>query len=588
MTHRNPAYAMPVTNVCFSSVSLSSVGCHDASLLSSIFHEPGHVDTTVDSLMVDTDTIYSVYTPAPGFAQFSVPVQELFHLSEAPGETVTLTLPEPMVTSDQDRLEILAKTWTPDMGQMLEEGAWADTELVCSEGQSLGAHRIMLAAASPFLAKCLQSVDPEDRVCLILPDFTVSDVREFLDVIYLQTSGGGRLLKYLTTRDHQDDAVCDPHEYVKHEEKVKKPPADIKIEASLENKEVPPKSIDLGDEIPEITLDDADDDCTGDKFNCEHCGKDFKHLRLLKDHVKIHDEPRFQCSAEGCDKRFHQKTNLKAHNDVVHLKSKSIPCDICCKMFYNLSQLRSHMEQHSTNKHVCEHCSGKFASSKTLREHIKFKHTDPDVLPTCTVCHKTFSTPQNLKSHFSRVHMQERNFVCNTCGKGFFEKAQLETHLSSHESVTTNLECNVCHLKFKNKKTLYYHKKRSHNPENKIHICYQCGKSYADSHHLNRHMESHGQKSSFCKICGKSFQSEQKVKAHVRKVHEKWRKSHEMSQKCVECNKTFVNFGSMKRHLKEIHKMTTTEANSVLVEKFHLDPKKHKMNPSEIRPEILT
>lgn len=60
-----------------------------------------------------------------------------------------------------------------------------------------------------------------------------------------------------------------------------------------------------------------------------------------------------------------------------------------------------------------------------------------------------------------------------------------------------------------------------------------------------------------------------------------------MSQKCVECNKTFVNFASMKRHLKEIHKMTTTEANSVLVEKFHLDPKKHKMNPTEIRPEML-
>ena len=544
---------------------------------------------TVDSLMtVDADTIYSVYTPAPGFAQFSVPdlssvsvavsscVQDLFHLTEAPVETVTLTLPDPTVTSDEDRLEILAKTWTPDLGLILEAGTWADTEVVCSGGQSLDAHRIMLAAASPFLAKCLHSVDPEDKICLILPDFTVSEVREFLDVIYLQSSGGSQLLRYLTFRDDQENAVCDPHEYVKHEEKVKKLPVDIKIEASLENKEVSSKSMNFSDVIPEITLDDADE------------GSIVDVLKRKKDHLKTHDEPQFQCDAEGCDKKFHQKSNLKAHNDVVHLKSKSISCDICSKMFYNLSQLRSHMEQHGPDKHVCEHCSGKFSSSKSLREHIKFKHSDSDVLPTCTVCHKTFSTPQNLKSHFSRVHMQERNFVCNTCGRGFFEKAQLETHLSSHESVTTNLECDVCHLRFKNKKTLYYHKKRSHNPENKIHICYQCGKSYADSHHLNRHMESHGQKSSFCKICGKSFQSDQKVKAHIKKVHEKWRKSNEMSQKCVECSKTFGNFGSMKRHLKEVHKMTTTEANSVLVEKFQLDPKKHKMNPSELRPEILT
>ena len=474
------------------------------------------------------------------------------------------------------------------MGEILDSGIWADTELICSGGKSLAAHKIMLAAASPVLAQCLQSVDPDDRICLILPDFSLSDVREFLEVIYLQTSGGSRLLKYLTNKNHNEMAICDPHDYVKHEEKVKKLPVEIKVEASLENKEVSSKTIVFDEEIPEITLDDVDEDCTeGEDHKCAQCGKIFKQIKSLKEHVKIHDDPQFQCNFEGCDKKFHLKTNLKAHNDVVHLKAKSVSCDICYKLFYNLSQLRSHMEQHSLDKHVCEHCSSEFSSSKTLREHIKFKHSDPNSLPTCTVCHKTFSTPQNLKSHFSRVHMQERNFICNTCGKGFFEKVQLEIHLSSHESVTTNLECDVCHLKFKNKKTLYYHKKRSHNPENKIHICYQCGKSYADSHHLNRHMESHGQKSSFCKICGKSFQSEQKVKAHVRKVHEKWRNSNEMSQKCVKCSKTFGNFGSMKRHLKEVHKMTTTEANSILVERFHLDPKKHKMNPSEITPELL-
>ena len=78
--------------------------------------------------------------------------------------------------------------------------------------------------------------------------------------------------------------------------------------------------------------------------------------------------------------------------------------------------------------------------------------------------------------------MQEKKFVCPECGKSFFEKAQLEAHLSSHNVRENEYQCDVCKLKFKSKKTLYYHKKRTHNPDNKIHICYQCGKSYG---HLN-------------------------------------------------------------------------------------------------------
>ena len=101
-------------------------------------------------------------------------------------------------------------------------------------------------------------------------------------------------------------------------------------------------------------------------------------------------------------------------------------------------------------------------------------------------------------------------------------------------------------------------------------------------------MESHGQKSSFCKTCGKAFQSEQKVKAHVRKVHEKWRKSNDLEKPCALCNKKFASFGSMKRHLKDVHKLSNIEANTILLERFNLDPKKHRMKTSEIMPELLT
>ena len=566
---------------CFSTV------CHDPGLLSTIFPEPG------ESLMVGLqDSLYSVYSPhtqyqfVPDLGSVAVAVTSVPELSyQLQADTVTLTIPEAGPSCEELRLQVLAKTWTTELSAFLESELWTDTDIYCRGGQRLVAHRVMLAAASPLLASCL-SQDGTERAAVMLPDFSYHEVRQFLQTIYLglrhsQASDHSDLLQLLTqfeSPDMEEINISVKNDKVKNEEKVKKLHDEVKMEVSQENN------------IEKKNLSEQNTKSKSDKkggHTCTTCGKTFKLIRVLKEHMNIHGEPKFHCDYRDCKRKFHLKANLKAHIDVVHLKSKNIPCELCGKMFYNQTHLRSHMEHHNKDKHICHICSSHFSCSKSLREHIKFKH-NPESLPKCTVCHKTYSTPQNLKSHFSRVHMQEKKYICPDCGKAFFEKAELDFHSSSHNPKDLNVTCDICKLKFKNNKTLYYHKKRTHDPNNKIHICYQCGKSYADSHHLNRHMESHGQKSSFCKTCGKGFQSEQKVKAHVRKVHEKWRKSNELEKPCALCSKKFATFGSMKRHLKDVHKMTNIEANSILLERFNLDPKKHRMNPSEIMPELLT
>ena len=48
--------------------------------------------------------------------------------------------------------------------------------------QVLTCHRLLLAASSPLLSSCLAATDswPEDRSCVVLPDFTAEEVTPFV------------------------------------------------------------------------------------------------------------------------------------------------------------------------------------------------------------------------------------------------------------------------------------------------------------------------------------------------------------------------------------------------------------------------
>ena len=168
-------------------------------------------------------------------------------------------------------------------------GQWSDTSITCAGGHELWTHRILLAASSSFLSQCLQlsAVSDDETVKIILPDFSYEDVKKFLDTIYLNNSADGCLLQqYLNKIDHAHSRqlICDPHDYVKHEEKVKKLPVEIKMEASTEIQEAT-KKFQL-DDLELISLDD-DNNSSAKKtsFECSQCGKVFKKRRILRSHI---------------------------------------------------------------------------------------------------------------------------------------------------------------------------------------------------------------------------------------------------------------------------------------------------------------
>ncbi|MBN3309165.1 ZNF91 protein, partial [Amia calva] len=102
---------------------------------------------------------------------------------------------------------------------------------------------------------------------------------------------------------------------------------------------------------------------------CEHCGRTYRHAGSLLNHKNSHKTGSYSCAA--CQKEFSNLMALKNHRRI-HTEPKRYKCPDCGKAFRVSTQLICHQRVHTKEKPFsCLQCGKSFSSKSNLRHHQK-------------------------------------------------------------------------------------------------------------------------------------------------------------------------------------------------------------------------
>ncbi|KAK7071220.1 hypothetical protein SK128_001677 [Halocaridina rubra] len=293
-----------------------------------------------------------------------------------------------------------------------------------------------------------------------------------------------------------------------------------------------------------------------EQYKCIVCQKEFTNKKKFNDHKRIHIIKRHVCNK--CGKKFRALSYLKEHL-YSHSEVRPYKCIQCLKHFKSIHALKLHAIVHSKARLPrCSVCnlSFKYKYSLTLHElyHCKKDIRDLNKGDTCkndsNILH-TFVKDTNIE-HFIDTSSQNgtANRQCCYCRKSFLTKSSFLLHqrkIGKHPYL-----CCVCQKCFALKSTLKNH--LDLHAEFKKYLCHICGAKFAQRQTLNSHLRKHSNYKRFvcnecgifnCPDCEKVFKLESSLTSHL-KI-----KSGGSTNMCLTCNKSFSRRACLTHHKKK-------------------------------------
>lgn len=199
------------------------------------------------------------------------------------------------------------------------------------------------------------------------------------------------------------------------------------------------------------------------------------------------------------------------------------------------------------NKYKCFVCSQSFVESNILQQHTT-SHNNTEIRQ------KIYNTPANSMIKIDITHLQ-----CRVCHKTFQSLPELKSHLNKHgkdiESDSQDnlisfrlgcepFQCQACGEEYHKLRPLVIHMNKHYNNFS----CEVCGSVFISKQSLNHHLKTHESGTFPCEICDKVFSSSAKKSLHMRGVHLK-----RFPRKCPMCSERFNSHYQRTKHLRFVH-----------------------------------
>ena len=222
------------------------------------------------------------------------------------------------------------------------------------------------------------------------------------------------------------------------------------------------------------------------EFGCDQCETRFQsHYCLIRHRLAKHDVPMV---CDDCGEKFILLKDYKKHRSENH---PSYKCSFCGENKFTKSSLDNHVESQHLEDVPCPHCGMTFATKASLNLHIDRIHNDNEPVK-CTMCDYKTNVPMEMRQHFKRRHTEETLKNCEFCGEIFKD---LKNHLRR-----TN-----CGGPSERKKV----------------PCVHCAKEFSSGDKMREHVKRihEGVKDKFCSQCSYATYSNFNLKLHITKMH---------------------------------------------------------------------
>ena len=457
----------------------------------------------------------------------------------------------------------------------------SDVIIVCNDGRIPG-HKLVMASISSMLYDAMKNVEEEEMILIIVPDFSVKNLTQYLSYVYSLDEGRqcSQLKKTLGVGDADISMKSDKEHDLKQEldEEYDSPSYDTGFEDfylqqsetinKIEPKVIPVvKNVSLKKTKLEKTHDDSgsySDPNQGvfKRVICKHCDKVFGKMFNFKRHItNSHPE---------VDETLNTKVYKNNPDFTIETRDRIISNKKLKKRKkLNADQLDDFgNEMNMKTKFSCDYCDEYMASRSNLTRHIERRHPEE----AKKLVRKPRKKPVIMfpAGFNGEILDPETGEILD---KELYKKKKMVEYMKARGNWLKNKDfflfeyfipdpndkskfiCKICQAHILDMPYMTKHKMREHllaehNIEKEVNykfVCSQCGKGFEKEKFRNicelKHTNSF---TIFCPVetCGKGFYEKGPLQKHMR-TH-----TGETPYQCDVCLKRFKQRTHLKTHMK--------------------------------------